>query len=73
MRIDLVAGIPDDAVVAEVVAQVQREAEFDDAEVAREMGRADTEHPHEFVAHFLRQLRQFLIREGMQIGGRRNP
>ena len=50
------AGVPDQAVAAEVEGQVQGEAQLDDAEVAGEVGRADAQDAHQLVAHFLGQL-----------------
>ena len=41
VRVDLVAGVPDEPVLAEVEGQVQGQAQLDDAEVAGEVGRAD--------------------------------
>ena len=40
VRIDLVAGVPNEPVGAEVERRVQREAQFDDAEVRRKVRRA---------------------------------
>ena len=40
VRIDLVAGIPDQAVLREIECQVQRNAELNDTQVAGEMSRA---------------------------------
>ena len=55
VRIDLVAGVPDEAVLGEIERQVQGQAQLDDAKVAGEVRRPDAEHAHQFIAHFLAQ------------------
>ena len=72
MRINLVSGVPDEAVAAEVESQVQGEAQLDDAEVAGEVGGADAADAHQLVAHFLGQLRQLGVAEILQVGRRRD-
>ena len=57
------AGVPDEAVPAEIEGQVQGQAQFDDAEIAGEVGRANAQDAHQFVAHFLRELLQLLVGE----------
>jgi hypothetical protein len=69
VRVNLVAGVPDEAVAGEVEGQVQGQAEFHDAEVAGEVGRTDAQHTHQFVTHFLGQLSQLLITQPLQISG----
>ncbi len=56
VRINLVSGVPDEAVAAEVEGQVQGEAQLDDAEVAGEVGRPYAQDAHQFVAHLLGQF-----------------
>ena len=72
VRIDLMAGVPDQAVLAEIEGQVQGQAQFDDAEVAGEMGRPNAQHAHQFVAHLLGELRQFRVAQSLQILRRRD-
>ena len=55
VRIDLVAGVPDQPVLGEVEDEVQRQAELDDAEVGGEVGGAQLEHRPQFDANFLGQ------------------
>ena len=73
VRIDLVAGVPDQPIALEVEGEVQRQAKLDDAEVGGEVGRPDAEHANEFVAHLLGKLLELLVGERMQIGGRLIP
>ena len=67
MRINLVAGVPDQAVLAEIEGQVQGEAQFDDAEIAGEVGRPNAQHTDQLVAHFLSQLYQLVIVQPVEI------
>ena len=72
VRINLVAGVPDEAVLAEIEGQVQGQAQLDDAQVAGEVSGANAQHAHQLVAHLLGQLDQLLIAERLQICGRLN-
>ena len=72
MRINLMAGIPDEPVLGEVEGQVQGEAQLDDAEVTGEMSGADGKDPDQLVAHFLGQVAELAFVEPVQIGGRTN-
>ena len=65
--IDLMAGVPDEAVAGEVEGQVQGQAELDHAEVRGEVSRADAEDADEFVAHFLGELGEFRFGELVEI------
>ena len=49
--VDLVAGVPDQAVAREVEGQVQGQAELDDAEVAGEVRRAAADDADQLGAH----------------------
>ena len=71
--INLVAGVPDEAVAAEIESQVQGQAKLDDAQVAGEVSRPDTEHADQLVAHFLSELHELLVRELLKICGRHDP
>ena len=51
VRIDLMAGVPDQPVVAEVERLVQRQAELDDAQVRGEVGAAGRDEVAEHLAH----------------------
>lgn len=62
------AGIPDQAVLGEVEAQVQREAKFDDAEVGSEVGRPGAKNADQLVSHLPGELRKLLVRERVQVG-----
>ncbi len=66
--IDLVAGVPDQAVLAEVERHVQRQAKLDDAEVAGEVGRAAADDADQLVAHLARELLEFLLGQRLQVG-----
>ena len=66
------AGVPDEPVAAEVEGQVQGQAQLDDAEVAGEVGRADAEHAHQFVAHLLGELLQLRVGQRVQVLWRRD-
>ena len=57
VRINLMAGVPDQAVLGEIESQVQGEAQLDDAEVAGEVGGADAQDADQLVADFLSELR----------------
>src|SRR5262249_27897438 len=70
VRINLVAGIPDKPVTAEVEGQVQGEAQFDDSQIAGEGGRPQTQHADKFVAHLPGELLQLLVREPLKVLGR---
>ncbi len=65
--IDLVTGIPDQAIKAEVIGKMQRQAEFDDTQVARKVSGARGQYPHQFVTDFLSQLFEFHLVQTMQI------
>src|SRR5262249_32750433 len=69
VRIDLVPGVPDESVLREVEAEVQGEAQLDDAEVAGEVSGADAEHAHQLVAHLLRELQELCVVKLLQVGG----
>src|SRR5262249_18850301 len=70
VRVNLVAGVPDEAVAGEVKRQVQGQAQLDDAQVAGEVGRADAEDPDQLVPHLLGELGELVVAEFMQIRGR---
>jgi hypothetical protein len=56
MRIDLVAGVPNEAILAEVEFEMERQAQFDDAKVRREVSRPEAEHAYQLVAHLVAEL-----------------
>jgi hypothetical protein len=64
------AGVPDEAVPAEIKGQMQGEAQFDYAQIAGEVSRPDAQNAHQLVPHLLRQLEELLIRERSQVDGR---
>ena len=67
VRIDLVAGIPDQPVVEEIKRLMQREAELDDTQVRREMGAAARDQIAKDLAHFARQPFELGQRKVVQI------
>ena len=71
--IDLVAGVPDQAVLGEVEGQVQRQAELDDAEVAGEVGRAAADDADQLGAHLRGELLELGVRQALQVGRRFDP
>ena len=56
VRIDLMAGVPDQPVAAEVERRVQGQAELDDAQVRSKMGRAIGDDFAQRLAHFGRPI-----------------
>ena len=70
VRIDLVPGVPDEAVFFEVEHLVQRNREFNDAQVRREVRWSGFDNGAERLADFGGELLQFLIVEAIQIAGR---
>jgi hypothetical protein len=54
--INLMAGVPNQAVFSEIERQVQGKAQLNDAEVAGEMRGPDAEDPNQLVAHLLGEL-----------------
>ena len=63
VRIDLMSGVPDQAVFREIEDQMQRDAELDDAQVAGEVSGAVRAHRTKCLADFGRQLAKLLVRE----------
>ena len=61
--IDLVAGVPDQAVLGEVERQVQGQAELDDAEVAGEVRRAAADDADQLGAHLGGELLELGLRQ----------
>jgi hypothetical protein len=61
MGINLVPGVPDQAIAFEIERQMQRQAKFNNAEIAGKMGRPQAEHADQLIAHFLGKLLQLLI------------
>ena len=55
VRIDLVAGVPDQPVAAEIEGGVQGQRQLDDAQVGGEMGRARGRQAADGLAHFVGQ------------------
>ena len=54
--IDLMAGVPDQAVLGEVEGQVQGQAELDHAEVAGEVGRPPAHDAYQLGSHLVGEL-----------------
>ena len=65
--VDLVAGVPDQAVAAEIEGGVQGQGQLDHAQVRGEMGRPRAGQPAERLAHLGGQLRKLLVRKLFQI------
>ena len=66
--IDLMAGVPDQAVLGEVEGQVQGQAELDDAQVAGEVSRAAADHADQLGAHLGGELLELGFRQRLQVG-----
>ena len=71
VRIDLMPGVPDHAVPAEVVNTVERQGQFDDAQVGRKVGRSLTKEVAERISNFFRELLQLSVRHLSKQSGRR--
>ena len=65
--VDLVPGVPDQAVAAEIERRVQGERQLDYAQVRGEMGRARRRQSAEGLAHLDGQLFEFLVREPLEV------
>ena len=72
MGVNLVPGVPDEPVFAEIERQVQGETKLDDAQVTGEMRRANAQDPHQLIPHFLSELVKLRLRKLVKIGGRMN-
>ena len=72
MRINLVAGVPDEAVVAKVKDAVQRDAKFHHSKIRCEVRRPRSGNFAQGPAHFSSQLLQLVDGEPGQIAGRQN-
>ena len=70
MRIDLVAGVPDQPVAAEIKGGVQRQAKLDHAQVRGEMRRAIGNQIAKHFAHLDGELFELGDRHALQIAGR---
>ena len=64
------AGVPDQPIAAEVERGVQRQAQLDDAEVRRKVGRAAGNQVAQRLAHFSGELFELGRREALQIARR---
>ena len=67
MGVALVGRVPDDAVDGAVEDAVEGQGELNDAEVRGQVAAALRYHGDDGVAHFLRDLRQFLVSQRLQI------
>ncbi len=63
MRIDLMSGIPDQAVLGKVERQMEGQAELDHAKVTREVGGASADDADQLLAHLRRQPLEVLLGE----------
>ena len=72
VRINLMAGVPNQAVAAEVERRVQGQAELDNAQVRSKMGRSIGDNFAQGVAHFAGELLQLRQRESLQVERRLN-
>ena len=61
VRIDLMPRVPNQAVAGKVVGEMEGQAEFHHAQVAREMSGPDAENANQFVADLLRQLAELRL------------
>ena len=72
VRIDLMPGVPDQPVLREVVDLVQREAQFDHAQVAREVSRPLRHEVAQRLANLVGKLQQLRVSQPAQIARRVN-
>ena len=70
VRIDLVACVPDEAVAAEVERRVQRQAQFNHAQVRGKVGRAVRNQIAKDLAHFTGQLLKLGVGQVGQVARR---
>ena len=70
VRIDLMPRIPDHSIPAEVVNAVERQGQFDDAQVGRKVGRPLTKKVAERISNFFRELLQLGVRHLSKQRGR---
>ena len=70
VRIDLVAGVPDQPVATEVEDLVQRQAELHDSQIGGKVGRTAGRHLAERFAHLGGELLELLRRKPLEIPGR---
>ena len=61
VRINLMAGVPNQPILAEIEHGVQRQAKLDDAQIRSEVRRATGNQVAQGIAHFLRQLLQLIF------------
>ncbi len=69
VRIDLMAGVPDQAIAAEVEGGVQGQGELDHAQIGGEVGRPPRGKAAQGLADLAGQLHQFLLRKSLQVAG----
>ena len=69
----LVADVEDELVLRRVENAMQRDGQLDHAEVRPEMAAGLREHLDQFIAHFLRELREAFLRQGFDVGRRMDP
>ena len=67
VRIDLMTGVPDQPVAAEVESRVQGQGELDHTEVGGEMGRPPRSEAAQGLADLGGQLGQLRVRQGLQV------
>ena len=73
VRINLVAGVPDQAISGEIEHLMQGDAQLDHAEIAGEVGRPVGHHVAQGLANLARQLDRLFLGEVPQIARRLNP
>ena len=73
VQVDLVTGVPDQAVLGEVVGQVEGQAELDHAKIAGEVRGAESDDADQLFAHLAGELAELPVRESLQVGRRLDP
>ena len=73
VHVGLMADVEEDFVLGRIEGAVQGDGQFDHAEVRSEVSAGFRDGPDEFVADFLREQRQVLLRHGAEIGRAVDP
>ena len=71
--IALMADVEDEFVLRRLEDTVERDGEFDDAEIRPEMSAGLGKHLNQLLTHFLGKLRQAFLRQGLDVVGRMDP
>src|SRR5205823_14054954 len=73
VHVTLMTDVHNESVARRVENPVQRDGQFDHAEIWTKMPACLRKYSDQLIAHFLRQLRQILFAQRFDIGRRANP